>query len=932
MLQELTPLQQVIYGALFHDIGKLFYKAGRQKNHIEAGIDAARQVFELPGTSKCLPRIIQHAIQYHHWKDLAQARPDTLEPTTWLVYEADNIAAGLDRREESELVELEPQNSKQSDFKRRFDPQIPLKSTFSLLSRPKQPTIIDDTDYTQFQGAYRLTMLGKEDKKSHDNIVIPVYPALQQNMNVSKEIYQKVASKWDNEVSANRVSLASNPNVLLVLMESLLSFAPSDNCLERIPDISLFEHLRLTAAIASCMYIHATETSEKDFSKRGHTREADTHRQLDQFLLVAGDISGIQKFIYNITNQGALKSLRARSFYLEVMLEHILDDILVVAGGEHGSLSRANIIYSGGGHFYLLLPNTERVKADLNRVRFQLNQWFWDQFRGSLSFALGWESCTALDLMDPKAPSSGKRQARMKTKWRALSQVLSKQKAQRFACLDDNNFLELFEPDDTTWEGQECVITQVDHHLVNYPLAPGESEKQCNRLAAALHAFGRKLPNAKFLWVRQGVDEQVFAEQFKSQQTMLQSPLLLLPDLLHPGRCAVVQALQGVGPDKDDLPEDEEQKIHGWLLQNQQPGRLYSINRWVLSKFLHANILVGQYYPKQDNLPDMPTFEELANASIGAKKLGVLRADVDNLGELFTGRLPNEVYTFSRIAMLSKQLTLFFKLYINAICEGQLALNQDIEATSLLSSGKKKRSAVIVYAGGDDLFIVGAWNQMLELAIDIRRCFDAFTCSQLTLSAGLQVFDPNTPIKLMAEQTEQAEKKAKNLDGKDALCLFPNPEALDTNTIHSHRDVYPWCEFLTQQADPAFSIPTLISILNHLIHHNVSPKKDDDSQYVLGEAPTSWMTTSLMYQLYHLAQRWSKEGYIALPKLAYVLAQAQARLEQKETARPAFSQAEQFLYNATWLEQDSQSFGQINIRDFKTLFTIISYLTREENA
>ena len=35
-----------------------------------------------------------------------------------------------------------------------------------------------------------------------------------------------------------------------------------------------------------------------------------------------------QKFIYTITTKSALKSLRSRSFYLEIMMEHIIDTLL----------------------------------------------------------------------------------------------------------------------------------------------------------------------------------------------------------------------------------------------------------------------------------------------------------------------------------------------------------------------------------------------------------------------------------------------------------------------------------------------------------------------------------------------------------------------------------------------------------------------------
>ena len=46
------------------------------------------------------------------------------------------------------------------------------------------------------------------------------------------------------------------------------------------------------------------------------------------FYCIQMDISGIQNFIYSIGDKGALKGLRARSFYLEIMMEHIIDELL----------------------------------------------------------------------------------------------------------------------------------------------------------------------------------------------------------------------------------------------------------------------------------------------------------------------------------------------------------------------------------------------------------------------------------------------------------------------------------------------------------------------------------------------------------------------------------------------------------------------------
>lgn len=69
-------------------------------------------------------------------------------------------------------------------------------------------------------------------------------------------------------------------------------------------------------------------------------------------------------------------------------------------------LTRTNIIYSGGGHCYLLLPNTAAVQqtlADWNRA---FNGWLNEQFGVQLFLANGWTPCSANDLCNVPAEAS----------------------------------------------------------------------------------------------------------------------------------------------------------------------------------------------------------------------------------------------------------------------------------------------------------------------------------------------------------------------------------------------------------------------------------------------------------------------------------------------------------------------------------------------
>lgn len=62
--------------------------------------------------------------------------------------------------------------------------------------------------------------------------------------------------------------------------------------------------------------------------------------------------------------------------------------------------------------------------------------------------------------------------------------------------------------------------------------------------------------------------------------------------------------------------------------------------------------------------------------------------------------------TLSRTAALSRQLSLFFKRYMRQI----------------LTEGSPLQVSV-VYSGGDDVFLLGAWNHVIEAALRIRNSF-----------------------------------------------------------------------------------------------------------------------------------------------------------------------------------------------------------------
>lgn len=81
---------------LLHDIGKLVIRATHEwKNHSDLGADFL--IPFLTDASSDESRRLLRCIRYHHAGALRDADP-AADDLAWIIYEADNIAAGADRR------------------------------------------------------------------------------------------------------------------------------------------------------------------------------------------------------------------------------------------------------------------------------------------------------------------------------------------------------------------------------------------------------------------------------------------------------------------------------------------------------------------------------------------------------------------------------------------------------------------------------------------------------------------------------------------------------------------------------------------------------------------------------------------------------------------------------------------------------------------
>lgn len=158
-------------------------------------------------------------------------------------------------------------------------------------------------------------------------------------------------------------------NQLLSIMEEQLSYVQSP-----IEDASLYDYAKLMSAIDLTWYQYNQNASVENTL-------FDTNKP---FSLISFDISGIQDFIYTIATSRAAKMLRARSFYLEILSEHLIEEIL-----SRCHLTRANLIYNGGGHAYIIGTNSQDTHDQLKAIQGEINDFLLKNYDIQLYIAFG---------------------------------------------------------------------------------------------------------------------------------------------------------------------------------------------------------------------------------------------------------------------------------------------------------------------------------------------------------------------------------------------------------------------------------------------------------------------------------------------------------------------------------------------------------------
>ena len=723
---------------LLHDVGKPYQRAyGNQPppDYHEEGF--THQDYTAYFIQKFIPgeRELSESAKRHH---MAANTPERLRPRPdraldWVVYYADNYAS---RERSSE--DTEPSQAVE---------RTPLVSIFSQIRILGQNAP---------ERAYPF--LPSQRAGLAPGLPYPTQPA---KANATPGAYGRLIEHLEARAE-QAAALGTDPPLLLANLNMALLEAvwpvPADTRGD--PGISLYDHLRLTAAFAAALYAY--------HQTNGLTVSAIRDESAEKFLLVGGDMSGIQRHIYRIKDAqgqgGIAKRLRARSLEVSLAAEAMALGLL-----ERLGLPPVQRIMSAGGKFYALLPNTKDARTALEAHRETWEAWALDQ------------GASLVPVLDGVAFSPEELKARgfaaifqrlIERMAEAKLRPLKSQRAGFGAPFEDRQGRSL----------RPCAVCGIRPAKID---EPGAACVECERD----RAIGARLPRTRWLSASRDPEPPYYRFPELSFDTGEQGYVLRGEADFTPAPYRwELRPLLGHLPTVRDALDDRNASLEGyraWLEEN--------------------GLELEEDGPLSEDKP--LTFSELAHLSQGAPYLGALMLDADRMGEAFARGFEHlqEPMSPGRIATLSRAVETFFTLEVGGLIQDAAQYSEHLGFAPLEAKNKTRRYRLIytVYSGGDDLFLIGPWDALLDFAIDLNTLYGQYTANPaFTLSGGFALFRPTTPVPMIYEAVHRAEERAKER-GKDPksptrgqghLTLFGQ-----TVSWGALQTLAPWARWLSQE-------------------------------------------------------------------------------------------------------------------------------------
>lgn len=750
------------------DLNKQLYcpKFNDHYTHVHAAYTAMG--FDL--IEKHMPDIVgSDMTPFKHWKDrnaddsLINAaamhhKPDTF--LQWVIATADRVASGFERQEFREYNEAAEKRNHYNTRQLTLVEQITLDTDESKRKKSSD----------QFDWCYELKPLSP-------SALFPVKrKGYEENNNSrSQAEYRKL---WESFVADLELIPESHRRDLSLWLDHFETLwgtytyaIPSATVGKTLPDVSLYDHSRTTAALAVALWrFHQNDDlaaarsslqSQWD-AKKQDAAESQAAWTEEKFLLIQGDFFGIQNFIFSAgseTQKRAAKLLRGRSFYVSLLTECAALKVLDAL-----DLPSTSQVINAAGKFLVVAPNTPDVIEKLEATQAVLDEWFLKHSYGQSGVGLAWLAASSNDFRKTDGQTEVPPFQQLVKR---LFEVLELKKHKRMQMVEsDVSPSPIFEDFLDSFNNEQGVCA-IDGH------SPGivklkDTDRYISQLAKDQIDVGGYLTKFhRFLICREGA-------RLKSTSEL--RPLSL--DIFG-FRLAFTKPEELTGRFKPLVDQRTLLRAIDFSLPKSENDVLWN---GYARRYINAYVPVTSErdLSERDNnkyqkvaedlsLGDLKTLNHIAcddrrvesnGKWKGQTALMTLKGDVDDLGSIFQKGLGAP--TFAKMAALSRQMNAFFAIHLPRLCRD------------------KYPSAYTVFAGGDDFFLIGPWHSMMKLSLEMQQDFERYAAmnGEVHFSSGLSMTKPGLPIRYLADQGEEALDSAKAFSAngttptKNAVCCF----------------------------------------------------------------------------------------------------------------------------------------------------------------
>lgn len=612
------------------------------------------------------------------------------------------------------------------DVKNLFGIDLP-KDKFQYSENTEKPFLAEiQTPTTLLKSVFDKVQINeKENENQHSfykseilKLEKNIFP--QKNNTFDKNDFDTLKKDFENELKQIPYN---SLQTLIFLLKKYAFYLPANNT--TLNYVSAFEHIKIRASLAQCYELAKTENPEKPF------------------LMLCADISGIQTFIYNIASSKAGKSLKGRSFYLQLLMDSIIQKIFT---HQNINLHIGHQVYASGGKAFLLLPNTEKVRKAIDALEKKIEKNIWQEHKESLYVILSY-----LPFAENHLQNVGD------NIYKELGDLSAKKKSQKYKNLFSKQFSNFFNPIEEDFSNPKkttCAVTGEIIDKKKETLLNDKEEKE-----------------EKQVWVKANVKEQIeIADELKD----------IAFYVTHQGKNSISNKSKYYAFEPSDLEvfhylkDREKDFINEYFSTKSFPSLKNALiqtinNTDFLNQIKGFNASYGfSFYGGNEqplnNQSKPKNFEELAGLESeddkgkGFHKLGVLRMDVDGMGGVFANGMKG--MPLSAFSTISAYLDIFFAGYLNKIRE-----DNDF-----------KDDIMILYSGGDDIFAVGKWDKIILFSEKISQKFKEFVNhrEKISISGGIAIANAKYPISKFAQDAGEAEHNAKHFNNnqKNAICFL----------------------------------------------------------------------------------------------------------------------------------------------------------------